>query len=105
MNSEFVEDVTITSAVLSVCFMAIRHLKKKKKRRFFMRPDNINRHIFGFYATAAKVLKNNPEEFFKYTRMTIPIYESLMMLMKEQLERRVTTYTIPPDARMMITLS
>ena len=76
-----------------------------RNRRFHMRTENLERNTYGFFETSFRAIKNNPDEFFKYTRMTVPVYDILLSLVAPKLTKRYTRYTISAKARLAITLA
>ena len=109
-----IDEDFIVCATMVVCFVAIYYLiekaktksqKKSYNRRYFIRPDNRDRHINSFFIVAFNAIKQNPEQFFKYTRLSIARFDILLSLLKQKLSRRRTCYTISPEARLAITSS
>ncbi|KAJ8970295.1 hypothetical protein NQ314_001300 [Rhamnusium bicolor] len=46
----------------------------------------------------------DPEQFLRYTRMTVPVFEKLLSLMKDRLSRRLRSDGIGAEERLAITL-
>lgn len=102
------DDIAIVGLTITTCYLSYLFLLKKKtlrKRRFYRRPDNDDRHIFGFYEAGFLAIKQNAEEFFKFTRMTLPVFNILLNFLKSRLQKTKNCYTISPEARLAITLS
>ncbi|KAI4465125.1 geranylgeranyl pyrophosphate synthase [Holotrichia oblita] len=79
----------------------------KRRRRFKVRPLNKNRDIHGHFATLVKDMKNiEPDfkQFFKYTRMTPDVFEELLKLVKEDLQKTPSKKPLSPAHRLLITL-
>lgn len=62
---------------------AVNALRKVRIRRFKTRPMNRNRNKEGVYVTVFSGMKNkevDENQFFKYTRMTMKLFEYLLQV-------------------------
>lgn len=46
----------------------------------------------------------DPEQFFKYTRMSIPVFEKLLSKVRNMIEKQYRSDGIAPEERLIITL-
>lgn len=58
----------------------------------------------GEFAKLFPKLKKDPGEFFKYTRMTVPMFNKLLSLLEHRLQKRKTKTTLSAEERLAITL-
>lgn len=82
--------------------------KKKRKRRWWVRPINRSRDIRGFYLTLFRELKNTDhEEFYVYTRMSPRSFDYLLNLIRPMLLKRVRRgrrLPLDPELKLALTL-
>lgn len=101
--------VFFTSTLLAASVLAFNLLKKKKKvKRFQVRPMNRNRHIDGQFHSLVKDMLTKEEDFdqyFKYTRMTPHLFKYLLSLVEPHLRKKIRTKNpISPAHRLTMTL-
>jgi hypothetical protein len=57
---------------------------KSRPRRWGVRPTNMRREDFGMFDNTFQVMrKQDPDEFFRFTRMTVPLFDELCSLIKD----------------------
>ncbi|CAH1372814.1 unnamed protein product [Tenebrio molitor] len=59
----------------------------RRRRRYKTRPINRQRRTQGSYNYFLKMKAADPEQFFKYTRMTVPVFEHLLSLVSQKISR------------------
>lgn len=78
----------------------------KRNRRWWVRPNNLDRDACGFYYKVFKKIKStDPEEFFAQTRMNQHTYDLLLTLIGDQLRKRSIRRPISVECRLAVTLS
>lgn len=102
------EEIVAIFGVL--CILKLKmHLDQKRKprkvRRFKVRPLNRRRDEIGQYAYLVKFMKSNDhDQFFKYTRLTVNQYESLLQLVAPRLQKNENRHPLSPGHRLTMTL-
>lgn len=77
-----------------------------RRRRWWVRPINMNRDEKGYFVTTFLPMKEkDPEEFIKQTRMDKATYDILLCLMEEQLTKKCIRTPISSECRLALTLS
>lgn len=78
--------------------------KLSRPRRWGVRPQNKERTQLGHFYKLIQIMKNkDPDQFYKYTRMTIPVFNKLLGLVSSYLEKNSET-ALCPAHRLLITL-
>lgn len=79
--------------------------KKPYYRRWWIRPTNRNRHVFGLHKTLIDTMRNlDEDEFFTFTRMSVETFDELLNLLRGRLQKHSQRQYIVPDIRLYITL-
>lgn len=66
-----------------VYLLEIQNENNRRTRRWWVRPSITDRNTNGYFVTMYSTMKNNdPEEFFKHTRMNFRNYEKLCTMLK-----------------------
>src|SRR5580765_8418270 len=78
--------------------------KRWKNRRWWVRPINRRRAEYGDFATLFSELKEDPDLFFRYTRMDVLTFYELLRLVSPYLQKRSIRPSICPEQRLAITL-
>ncbi|EFN82445.1 hypothetical protein EAI_03120, partial [Harpegnathos saltator] len=76
---------------------------QKKKRRWWIRPINCQRNEQGGFMNLLQEMKLDPVMFFRYTRMTLPLFNNLFEKMRVYLMKR-NWRALQPEQRLAITL-
>ncbi|XP_067209497.1 uncharacterized protein [Linepithema humile] len=102
------DDEFLILSVLELCLLALLREKKRRKRwsnrRWWVRPINIARPIFGDYEHLFYELKNNDADiFFRYVRMRKETFYQLLQMTKPFLIK-VSKRAFNPEQRLIITL-
>ncbi|XP_067206926.1 uncharacterized protein [Linepithema humile] len=89
-------------------WMFIYKLKRKKRhvkyeRKWHVRPINQLRYKYGDYETLFQDLKKDEDLFFRYTRMTLPIFNKLLQLTEPYLTKNHYR-ALPAEQRLLIVL-
>nr|CAI5858488.1 unnamed protein product [Callosobruchus analis] len=98
------EDSYVLAALgVLVCGYAA-YLAKGRARRFKRRPINRDRRRTGNYSYYLKIKQWDTEQFFKYTRMTIPVFEKLLLKIAPKIQHQYRSDGISCEERLVITL-
>lgn len=93
--------------MLHLIYMYKKYKLKKKfsrPRRWGIRPQNKERTQLGHFYKLIQIMKNeDPGQFYKYTRMTIPVFKRLLRLLSPYLVKNSKT-ALCPAHRLLITL-
>lgn len=91
---------------INLClYLSQSGLKFRKRRAGKVRKVNRNRETYGFYVQFKKIKEFDSEAFFKYTRMTVPIFNMLVHLVDTHLARkRKLPDSIGTEQRVAVTL-
>lgn len=107
MNQRIVKFVKIVK-IINIMFIIVKAyllVRKRLRRRWWVRPVNINRNSEGFQRMAFAELKLKDEEhFFKATRMTVDKFNALLILLKGRLQRFSKRKPIDEETRLSLTL-
>nr|CAI5854602.1 unnamed protein product [Callosobruchus analis] len=76
----------------------------KQTRRPERRPINRDRRRTGNYSYYLKMKQWDTEQFFKYTRMTIPVFEKLLLKIAPKIQHQYRSDGISCEERLVITL-
>ncbi|KAJ8968389.1 hypothetical protein NQ317_002436 [Molorchus minor] len=80
-------------------------MKKKRFRRYAVRPINRQRRAKGIFNNLLySMVQKDHESFFKYTRMTPTQFTCLLRLVGPYLQKDKTKNPISPEQRLMITI-
>jgi hypothetical protein len=92
------------ASALILLFSRLR--KRRKKRRFWIHPILKDRSTKGIFYTLYSDLRQNPDKFFIFARMSITSFDELLQCMKEQQTGVDTNMrdSIPPEEKFMVTL-
>lgn len=82
----------------------LRKPKKQYYRRWWVRPTNRKRHIFGLHTMIDTMRNCDEDEFFSFTRMSVGTFDELVSLIRGHLQKKSRRPSIPPDMRLYITL-
>ncbi|XP_032685188.1 protein ALP1-like [Odontomachus brunneus] len=101
------EDFLILS-LLQLCLLMLLQEKNRKKRwlnrRWWVRPINVARPIYGDYEHLVQELKyNDLETFFRYARMKKETFKHLLQMTKPFLTK-LSKRAFSPEHRLIITL-
>ena len=98
------KQVIIVLCWLILCKLLIRKRRRIKYiRRWHVRPINQLRSRYGDYETLFQDLKNNESLFFRYTRMTLPLFNKLVQSTEPYL-RKYNYRALPAEQRLLIVL-
>ncbi|KAG8287868.1 hypothetical protein J6590_028751 [Homalodisca vitripennis] len=61
---------------------------KRGIKRWGVHPINRRRRVYGEYHHLIKQLKEDPERFFQYTRMSVPTFDFILNRLKGRLEKK-----------------
>jgi hypothetical protein len=86
---EYIQNLVMIHSILilTASFLFIKKrkiLKKTFARRWHVRPINQERRDHGMYHTTFQTMRmKDPQEFFRFTRMTVPLFDELCDLVKD----------------------
>lgn len=107
MNQKILNLVKIIK-IMNIIFIMVKAVilvRKRLRRRWWVRPVNVNRNDLGFQQIGfAKLKANDKEHFFKATRMTVEKFNALLILLKERLQRFSRRKPIDEETRLGLTL-
>lgn len=94
------EDELILIALLLAIY------KKKRKRKYWVHPINLNRIRDSQYHTTSRKLPQYPDKFFDYYRMSVASFDELLGLVKDKIQKRDTHMrrAISAEERLTVTL-
>lgn len=94
----------LEEAVGVIMFLRLR--KRRKNRRFWIHPMLRDRSTKGVFYTLYSDLRNNPDKFFIFVRMSIASFDELLQCLKDRLTGVDTTMrdSIPPEEKLVVTL-
>lgn len=100
------DTVDIDAAGLTIIMLLCAMLKHKKQRtrRFKVRPINRARRARGTFHYYKKMKMWDPQQFFKFTRMTVPIFEELLQKVKPHIQRAPRKDGVNAEERLVLTL-
>lgn len=88
-----------------IIYAALKLKRKRRQRRYKIRPINRGRSTrdagLGYYK---KMKTWDLPQFFKYTRMTVPVFEKLLSKIKSQITKQKRQDGIVAEERLIITL-
>ncbi|VEN48424.1 unnamed protein product [Callosobruchus maculatus] len=110
--------IPCTTATVERSFSTLRRVKtwlrstmgeerltaKGRTRRFKRRPINRDRRRTGNYSYYLNMKQWDTDQFFKYTRMTIPVFDKLLAKIRTKIQRQYRSDGISPEERLVITL-
>ncbi|XP_011884125.1 PREDICTED: putative nuclease HARBI1 [Vollenhovia emeryi] len=99
----FICTMQVTVLALYTAWKAERG-KRWKNRRWWVRPINTRRKVYGDFATLFSELKEDVDLFFRYTRMDVSTFYELLRLVSPYLQKRSMRPSISPEQRLAITL-
>uniref|UniRef100_A0A1Y1MU88 DDE Tnp4 domain-containing protein n=1 Tax=Photinus pyralis TaxID=7054 RepID=A0A1Y1MU88_PHOPY len=100
------DDDEVFAAFLLLTTAAMLYLKRKKRvRRYKVRPINRNRIVHGqFHKRVRRMREMDHEQYFKYTRMTPAVFDNLLSIVGPHLQRHKKKSHISPAERLTLTL-
>lgn len=103
MDNKLMTVFTINLNVILVILMRIiKRRMKRTNRRWWMHPINAHRNILGFFYTSFQELKNHPDKFFDYTRMSLEVFNKLLIKIAPSLEKNSRRESLSPEHRLAI---
>lgn len=81
-------------------------LNKKNKRRYWVHPFTDLRLTKGIFYTSFENLRENPDKFFNYFRMSVKSFDELAVKVTEKIKAQDThmRLSIPPLEMLAVTL-
>nr|CAI5848937.1 unnamed protein product [Callosobruchus analis] len=86
-------------------YVAMKLKRNRRQRRFKVRPINRARHEEGGFQYYLKMKSWDTQQFFKYTRMNVQVFEKLLVKIKESIAKQTRSDGISAEEmRLVITL-
>lgn len=105
MDSEELIEIMGCMLLIATTFFATGIIKKRKHRRFKIRPMNRNRRETSVYKNIIQYAEQNDrEQFFKYTRMSPEMFRYVLSLIEPFIQRSPRIDSICPGQRLAMTL-
>lgn len=110
MDYEIHEGMLLGAVGLLLCAVVLEKCRQNRRiivrrpRRYKTRPINRNRKVENVYNYFLKMKTADPDQFFKYTRMTVPVFNELLGLVKNRISKRRIKDGISEEERLAITL-
>ncbi|KAJ8964848.1 hypothetical protein NQ314_004566 [Rhamnusium bicolor] len=105
MDNDETDAYLLATSVLLLLGAALIRTNNRTSRRWKTRTIYRDRKQSGFYTvTFLKMKSDDPEQFFKYTRMTTMVFDYLLSKLKNKLKRRRISDQICPEEKLAITL-
>jgi len=78
----------------------------KAKRKYWVHPLNTNREKIGQFTTFFENIRQYPDKFFEYYRMSISSFDELLKTLRPHITKNTTEFRNPISAeeRLAITL-
>jgi len=101
------EDLIFAEILIVTMGMALllqrKRSRKWQNRQWWVRPINRMRPYLGDFYYLLQEMKDDPQMFFRYTRMTVPIFYKLLEMTRASLTKR-NHRALVPEERLAITL-
>lgn len=111
MDNQLIPLIAVNVHVMLLALIQIIRKKRRKiyhkrwaNRRWWVHPINIRCNTLGYYYTLVQELKNHPDKFFDYTRMSLEVFNKLLNKVTPFLEKTSNQEAISPEHRLIITL-
>lgn len=103
-NEDDILLLSVLQLCLLTCYVKINRKKKYTSRRWWIRPINLDRPLYGDYEHLFQELRyNDPDVFFRYTRMREETFRILLEKTKPYLTK-LSKRAFSPEHRLIITL-
>lgn len=78
--------------------------RQRRRKRLWLNPIVQRRSTVGAFTTLMQQLRNDPQKFFNYFRMTIPTFDNLLKKVEKDLTKRDTNMrkSIKPEEKLAI---
>ena len=92
--------------VAAVCALLIKRKKKRVRRKYWVHPIISERLSCGFFYSLFTQLKEYPDKFFAYFRMSQEQFDHLLTKVGPFIRRQDTTMrkSVPVEERLAVTL-
>ncbi|XP_050505859.1 uncharacterized protein LOC126884104 [Diabrotica virgifera virgifera] len=110
MDCELHEGILLGAVGLLLCAAVLENARRRtitrprRQRRYKTRPINRNRKMKNAYNYFLNMKRADEEQFFKYTRMTVPVFNELLSLVKRKISKRKIKDGISEEERLALTL-
>ena len=105
-NNEDVMLYMLCAAQVAVLCIKLHVLRRRRARRWWVRPLLRGRPVFGFYYTGLNFMRDfDQEEFFQYTRMNRAKLDELVCRVSPFLRKTSIRRPLPCELRVALTLA
>ena len=98
------DNLCATLGMILCVYAALKITKIRRRRRFKTRPINRKRRLSGNFQYYINMKVWDLDQFFKYTRMTPPVFEKLLTWVKPHIQKEHRSDDITAEERLVITL-
>ncbi|KAF9424298.1 hypothetical protein HW555_000437, partial [Spodoptera exigua] len=90
--------------VNSLAILYWYYRRQRRRKRLWLNPIVQRRSTVGAFTTLMQQLRNDPQKFFNYFRMTIPTFDNLLKKVEKDLKKRDTNMrkSIRPEEKLAI---
>ncbi|KAL4121053.1 hypothetical protein QTP88_013637 [Uroleucon formosanum] len=87
-------------------YLVYKNYLSKKNRRYWVHPFTDSRLLRGHFSTSFEDLRNNPEKFYNYFRMSVKSFDELAARLIDKIKKNDTYMrkAIPPIEMLVVTL-
>ncbi|XP_068122462.1 uncharacterized protein [Hyperolius riggenbachi] len=80
--------------------------RRAPRRRWWVHPLLARRQRKGEFQALYRDLRRHPQKFYSYTLMSIPLFDTLLEMVKDDLRKKDTTFrrAVTPQEQLLITL-
>lgn len=100
-----VRQFVLLSILGYAALLRLKSLRRRKRRRWWVRPVYQDREKGGFYETTFQIMKSrDPEMFVKTTRMNLESFNVLFTCIGDKLQKYSFRKPISAECRLLLTL-
>lgn len=96
------------TACIVALLLKLREKKRKQRRshKYWVHPLTDQRHLKGFFSKMYNDVRQHPDKFFNYYRMSIGTFDKLLQTVGQHLQHEDTAFrkAISPEERLSVTL-
>lgn len=96
------------AACVVALLLKLRNRKRKQRRRhrYWVHPLTDQRHLKGYFCKMYNNVRQHPDKFFNYYRMSIGTFDKLLQDVGQYLQFEDTSFrnAISPEERLSVTL-
>lgn len=94
------------ACVVALVLKLRKEPKQRRRHRYWVHPLTDQRHLKGYFCKMYNDVRQYPDKFFNYYRMSIGTYDKLLQAVGQYLKHEDTTFrmAISPEERLSVTL-